>query len=603
MLRNPRTLRHGALSRLLSCMIAPLCMVLASNAHGGSPSADNTPIGLAELIALGLKNDPSLVARRGEISIAEARKRAARDWPDPQIRFRKTWGYNDVPAPYTETRRESYNQKVERTRVNESGKVERSTSKERVQRSTERTITPGRDRTTIRETVRERSSETTNTQPNPAFFDSGGRSTDSQSFSRSGTESRDLSFDPFASEDDLSVQFRLYLPHPAVRHATLKRAQREIDLARSVTLADEGEVVLEIREIYEELQYLQTRISLLANDAAAVEHFATAQDELLNAGLITIDKLDYLDPDHLATEGARLEFEAKRDQLAARVGLAKSSRIRITDKLVSPTLNIDHTHLEYLIRLALANRGELSSIRGQGMIAEAELKEFKAGLIPFPDYVQAEFGRDERGGRQTGTSWGIQFAMSLPIFSLLGHEREIYEASIASHYSQMGASRRIVTAEVAAAYQNVKRSAAYRARARSHSVKQALHNEAFISKLEGMEPHKQEETRYDIRRGTIRTDRRRLDAERAYNKALLQLEGAIGISLERAFVGGDAPPEAIESAAPSPSAPVPATTPPTTKAPAPTAEQPAPRKRGFFGLFKREETRRSSHRFPKRRHR
>lgn len=597
--RNPRAPKYA----LLPPILAAFCAALLPCAHADSESVGDSPVGLAELIALGLKNTPSLIASRGEISIAEARKRAARDWPDPQIRFRKTWGYNDVPRPHTETRTESSNQRVTRTRVDENGVVRRSTSNERVRRTTERTITPGRDRTTIREEVRERSNENTNTEPNAAIFDPGGRSTDNQSSFRSSTESRDLSFDPFASEEDLSAQFRLYLPHPAVRRATLARAQREIDLARNVALADEHQVVLEIREIYEELQYLKTSITLSTRGAAAAEHFATAQDELLDAGLITIDKLDYIDPDRLAAEGTTLEFEAKRDQLAARVGLYDAARIRVTDRLISPTVNIDHTHLEYLIRLALANRGDLSSIRGQGMIAEAELREFKAGLIPFPDYVQAEFGRDERGGERTGTSWGIQFAMSLPIFSLLGHEREIYEASIASHYSQMGASRRIVSAEVAAAYQNVKRSAAYRARARSHSVARAKRNKIYVSKLEGMDPHKQEETRYDINRGTIRTDRRRLDAERAYNRALLQLEGAIGTSLERAFVGGEAPPEAIESAAPVvPVAPAKKPSPPVAETPPATADT-TPRKRGFFDLFKRGEPRRSSHRFPNRRHR
>jgi outer membrane protein TolC len=548
--RNPRSPRGAP----LFCLIAAVLAALPLSVSAGPAPTGSGPVGLAELIALGLKNDPALIASRGEISIAEARKRAARDWPDPQIRFRKTWGYNDVPQPYTETRQESYNQKVKRT---------------------DRTVTPGRDKTTINEKVRENSGKKSEI-----------------------TETRDLSFDPFASEEDLSAQFRLYLPHPAVRRAELVRAQREIELARNVAQAEEREVVLKIREIYEELQYLQTRITLLKNGTAAAERFATAQDELLAGGLITLDKLDYIDPDHLAAEGATLEFEAKRDQLAARVGLRNASRIRVTDKLISPTININHTHLEYLIRLALANRGELSQIRGKGMIAEAELKEFKAGLIPFPNYIQGEVGRDEQGGNRTGTSWGIQLAMSLPIFSLLGHEKEIYETAIASHYSQMGASREIVTAEVAAAYQNVKRSAAFRDRARSHSTAQAKRNTAFIEKLQGMEPHKLEETRYDISRGTINTDRRRLDAERGYNRALLQLEGAIGTSLEQVFIsGGGAPPEALESAAPASSPPsssasgslqrVPLLSEREGAATASQSEPPTPRKRGFFGFFDR----------------
>ena len=54
---------------------------------------------------------------------------------------------------------------------------------------------------------------------------------------------------------------------------------------------------------------------------------------------------------------------AQRDKIAAMVGLRESEQIRVTDEIISPTVDLDQTHLEYLIRMALTNRGELLVIK------------------------------------------------------------------------------------------------------------------------------------------------------------------------------------------------------------------------------------------------
>ena len=118
----------------LLCLFALCSAELAPTSHAG-PERETGEIGLSDLITYGLKNDLNLIAKRGEISIAEARKRAERDWPDPQIRFRKTWGYNEVPPAYTERRTENYNQHTTRREVDENGELKESTSVERVRRT------------------------------------------------------------------------------------------------------------------------------------------------------------------------------------------------------------------------------------------------------------------------------------------------------------------------------------------------------------------------------------------------------------------------------------------------------------------------------------
>jgi outer membrane protein TolC len=558
----PRSQNIPGCACCLSILIALSC-ALPRLAHGDDQPAGgkDNKAGLAELIALGLQNNPQLIALRGEITIATARKQAARDWPDPQIRFRKSWAYNEIPPPYNEYRTENYSEQVRRSETDELGVVKNSTITENIARSSQRTITEGRDQTVIEETIDENRAEITETAPNPELFKPGKITTETRDLQRSGRETRFHEIDPFASEEDLVAQFRLYVPHPGIRKARLQRAQHEIQLARAALLSEERKIVHRIREEYEGLQYLKTRIELQKKVAAAAQVYSDAQDELLSNGLTTIDKIEYVEANNLSSEGIAIEYKAARDRLAARVGLHNPSRIRITDKLISPAVDLDHTHLEYLIRMALANRGELTTTLEKGKIAAAELSEAKARNLPWFDYFQADFGHDEQGGTKTGTNWGIQFAMSLPVFSWLGHERKIHEAAVATHYSRMGAIQRIVTAEVAAAYQNVKRCATHRTHAREHAVSQAKRNAEFFEKVRGMDRRKFEETRYDVTRGTINTDRHRLDAERSYNRALLQLEQALGTSLGHVFSEGNT----NKSTADSPVSP--------------TVTQPAPAKR------------------------
>ncbi len=492
-------------------------------------------VGLSELIALGIKNNPRLISLRGAITIAEAQKKAARDWPDPQIRFRKNWGSNEIPAPFTETRTENYTQQLSRTVIDEDGQEKKSISEETVNRNISRTITEGSDKTVIEETIEENSEENITILPNPEIFEPGGTRTDAREMTRNGTETNFHDTNPFADEEDTQLQFRLYVPHPGIRKARLARAEQEVKLARAAALNQERDVVIKIREEYEQLQYLKAQIELLELEESAAKSYSEVQSTMLNSGLITIDKIEYVGSEGLSVEGAQIEFNSQKDNLAARVGLRNSQRIRITDKLISPSIDLDHTHLEYLIRMSLANRGELTTIRTKEKIAQSSLNESRAKKIPWFDYVQAGIGREEEGNQRTGESWGIQLAMSVPLFSWLGHESAVREAAVASYYSQKGATQTIITAEVVASYENLKRAKKYRDRAQKHALAQKKYNTEFIERIKNTERNKLEKIRFEIAQNATKTTQQRLAAERTYNKALLQLEKALGTSLEKVF--------------------------------------------------------------------
>ena len=510
-----------------------LLQIQNGKAEAEQENADD--VGLSELIALGLKNNPRLISLRGAITIAEAQKKAARDWPDPQIRFRKNWGSNGIPAPFTETRTESYTQQVSRTEINEDGQEKKSIFEETVNRNISKTITEGSNKTVTEETIEEHSEENITILPNPEIFEPGGTKTDTRDMIRNGTETDFHDTNPFADEEDTQLQFRLYVPHPGIRKARLARAEQGVKLARAVALNQERDVVIKIREEYEQLQYLKAQIELLELEQAAAKSYSEIQSKMLSSGLITIDKIEYVGSEDLSVEGSQIEFNSQRDNLAARVGLKNSQRIRITDKLISPSIDLDHTHLEYLIRMSLANRGELTTIRAKEKIAQSSLNESRAKKIPWFDYVQGGIGREEEGGQRTGESWGIQLAMSVPLFSWLGHESDVREAAVASYYSQKGATQTIITAEVVASYENLKRAKKYRDRAQKHAIAQKEYNTQFIERIKNTERHKLEKIRFEIAQNATKTTQQRLAAERTYNKALLQLEKALGASLEKVF--------------------------------------------------------------------
>ena len=131
------------------------CAFLLSLGQVQVLSEEKQEIGLSELIALGVKNNPRLISLRGAITIAEARKKTAKAWRDPQIRFRKNWGSSVIPSPFSETRTESFSEQVTRTEVNADGQEKKTISEDNVSRNITRTVTEGRSKTVTEEVIEE----------------------------------------------------------------------------------------------------------------------------------------------------------------------------------------------------------------------------------------------------------------------------------------------------------------------------------------------------------------------------------------------------------------------------------------------------------------
>ena len=76
-------------------------------------------------------------------------------------------------------------------------------------------------------------------------------------------------------------------------------------------------------------------------------------------------------------------------------------------------------------------------------------------------------------------------------------------------------------------------------------------SQKFVSRFDKLENIRfEEKIRFEIAQNATKTTQQRLAAERTYNKALLQLEKALGTSLEKVFIA-PADDQVTESALPS----------------------------------------------------
>ena len=79
----------------------------------------------------------------------------------------------------------------------------------------------------------------------------------------------------------------------------------------------------------------------------------------------------------------------------------------------------------------------------------------------------------------------------------MNDESGIQEAAIANYYAQSGATQKIITSEVVAGYQNLKRAKSYREKASTHAEIQNKYNAEFIERIENAERHRAE--KFDLR--------------------------------------------------------------------------------------------------------
>lgn len=538
-------------------------------------------VGLRELVVLALQNDPGLVALRNNIPVEVARKRAAVQWRDPEIRIGYAKEDNvQIEQPYTrsgsvtetiagsgtsntvsglngtdvqaggnnqsgstsqfgssnqsgrsnETRTTSYIERV--TPGAESDRIIRT---ETERRSTESSSTERRSESELR-----RSDGSAATQKDSRSVANENRSS-SEVYRSTSDETRYHGRDIYARDETTSVRVRFWLPKPWERTALINQAAKRVDLANYEITAAERRVIIEVREQYEELQYLFKKIEASRGEIAIIEQHVANEKDLLDAGgTFTLDQLSFEDLKipgiTLALEAAETELNAAKRALAARVGLANGSRIRVTDQLLRSGIDLQSADLEYLTRMSFAHRSEVGILEHEQAIAEAELKVVKSKRIPWFSFIEAGYAQDSTGGTHSNDNYGVQVGIVLPLFSWLAKDKEVVEARIDSFYASLDANQKSIANEVAEAFRSVKEATSYRSRTEAAV---AQHTEAMAERAKSLEASEdlaaKEELRYDaeIERNNLR--QYILTADRLFNQSLIRLEQALGADLDQVF--------------------------------------------------------------------
>jgi outer membrane protein TolC len=538
-------------------------------------------IGLRELIVLALQNDPGLVALRNNIPVEVARKRAAVQWRDPEIRIGYSKDDNvQIDQPYTrsgsitetiasnstsntvggrtgtDTQTGGSNQSGSTSQFGTSSQSGRS-NETRTTSYTERVIPGAESDRIIRTETERRSTESSSTERRneselrrsdgsaATQKDSSSvgneRSSSSEVYRRTSDETRYHGRNIYARDESTSVAVRFWIPKPWEKTALINQAAKRVDLANYEITAAERRVILEVRAQYEELQYLFKKIEADRRQIGIIEQHVANEETLLDAGgTFTLDQLSFEDLKipgiKLAIDAAETELDAAKRALAARVGLADGSRIRVTDKLLRSGIDLQGADLDYLTRMSFAHRSEVGILQHEQAIAEAELEVVKSKRIPWFSFIEAGYAQDAMGGSHTNDNYGVQVGVVLPLFSWLAKDKEVVEARIDSYYASLNANQKSIANEVAEAFRSVKEATSYRSRTEA-AVEQ--HSRAMAERAKILEASEdlaaKEELRYDAKIEANKLYQYILVADRLFNQSLIRLEQALGADLDQVF--------------------------------------------------------------------
>jgi len=536
--------RHRWLAVYLAVSVA---LPISTSPIQAGPNESGQPVGevgLQELIELALKNDPKLAALRLNVPVAEAEKRAVVQWRDPELRLSYQTDDNvQLESPFersgrvTETIRGSG--AAEETGGRNGDASEISSSSETRTTTFREKVIPGvdSDRIISTETERRSSNSSTTSSDDRGTFDE--EATETETFQSKSDTTRYTSRDRLARDESTQAKIRFWIPNPWEMKELVKQAAKEVDLANYEIIAAEREVILRVREDYEKLQYLYKKLRSMGSRIQIIEeHVEKEQALLASGGEFTLDQLSFEDiriPGlKLAIDSARMELEFAKSELAASVGLNDGSRIRVTDRLLRSTIDLQATDLDYLTRMAYAHRGEIGILTHEQAIVESELDVVKSKSIPSLSFIEAGFGRDSTGGDHRNDSYGVQLGVVLPLFSWLAKDEEVVQARIESYYGSIEASKKNIANQVAEAFRSVKEAGKYRSRVDSAIASYSKQNEAKAKRLEASDDlAAKEDLRYEIASERDKSYEYLIEADRLYNQSLIRLERALGADLDQ----------------------------------------------------------------------
>ena len=523
------------------------------------------PLGEHELILLAIATSPELERRRVAITAAQAQRMAAFEWENPELRFSYGWQNDDfIGVPFTETAREYQTTSetfagTSATRslapFGELGYGESTVDRDSGRASTrryreiERRVTPGNGRETIDTRVyevREDASSNERTRTQSDLFGTATRRDGEQENvqRRLVSRSRETVNSPnWTARDEFGMLLRFNLPNPIERKALYERAAAEISLAEAEYLAEEDKLVREIRGLYQDLAAMESELAAQQKRREGYREFF-GELEKLNQPTFAMDKARARIDMHKAIidiREAENDVVRLRDWIGSLCGLASPDRIHTGGTAVRRVVNPTALDVSWLTELAMVYRSDVIESRARQAIALARVKEERAARIPFANFVDGGWDRRWNDGR-TGNQdqWLVRVAFDIPLFNWLGiNKRDKAFAEEAKAWAgQISRQRERIRSEVSLAVRRLRESGAQLEGFEKAVAEQASDAAKAIAELEASTVDINDYTRpkrmqYEFSDLAQQMEIGRSEARADYNKALMALEDAVGVRIEK----------------------------------------------------------------------
>jgi outer membrane protein TolC len=567
--------------RCLVLALLPLWPALAADPVAAKPSDLRRPVpfpsseeirssvsatgqlGERELVLLAIANRPELEALRGEVTVATAKKAAAHDLQNPEVRVSYSEDSDGrLLQPYTETESiqttgsESYTNSSSTydyadpfssssTRESGSGTATRN-------RTVERRVTPGRTQDVVEERVYENSSSSGSSRKSGLRADGTPiAESERQSGTRRLVSSTRRVINHPATDDQGQAwggYVRFFLPHPWERRARIHRAAAEIGLAEAQYFAEEDQVVRSVRSAFQQLSILAAELAAQTKRKADNEAYRDwlAEQKTARLGLELAAARTQVYDTLSNVRDLESQLANVRHELASFCGLADASRIHpvVSEARVANPAKLDAT---YLTDIAMLYRSDVLSTQARLKVAQAQLAEAKAARIPFATFVDAGYSQLETTGRAgQNQEWFVRMGVTLPIWDWTGFnkKRQVFETASAAAETQLQRQQLQIKAEISQALKRLI-EAEKQLDLRSKDLqeleaerKQSA-GETQLATQDAADMIKGKRIDYDFRDLSHQMQLGRYSALSDYVAAKAALEKALGVRLERALRAGE----------------------------------------------------------------
>lgn len=523
------------------------------------PVPESGPLNLEQLIQLGIYNNLKVLKARTEADIAVAERKKATDLKDPEIRISYSKQTDvEVGDPYTEYTKglEIYrgSEVVGENSIGYGGfagesrsEYERTNFNEKRYRSIERRVVPGATRDKIVTTEYEKisTSSRTNQLRNDISVDRTGNNAGTITNTIGGNNivqnrnrkivGRTVTYvnhdDDTRREDQYSIMLRFPLPNPFEMRANVQRANADIKAKNYAVKAEEDQLIVEIRSLYEDLAYYEAQ----SNAFKALSSHQSKFTEL--AKLIAPDKIAQAagsaNQSIIDSGEAELRAGMLRAELARLVGLRDLDRISVPKSFRQRIVDAKAMDENYLLQMASVYRSDLQQLHAEHEVARSEYKMERALKIPVASGLDFAYGRNSDIRGRDANEWEVRFTVSLPLWSWLNNDADKVPLAAARGYSrQIGRLQENIAGDIHSSL-NLLRLVQTNLEAyekSSAALQLLMKNEGTAGAFASKNP---QEVISESEEAVIKGSIQRLQIYRNYNRAVMMLEAALGTRLEK----------------------------------------------------------------------